>query len=228
VEAAAIAGIVCALGWSIGFRGLLAAPSVDATEAEIVRYYADPAVGFTALVLLQVIVIATIAFLWFIGVVRGRLGDVEPKLFGTVFLGGGILMAGLVMAGTAALAAPSVLVEAGGQSPDPGAAAMSRALAVTLLSVFAPRVATLVVFSTAALGRATGALPRWLIWLSYLVGIGEFVNVTVSRPTVYVFPAWIGLVSVVLLVRSPKRAVAPAATDAADAPDAPDAADQTS
>jgi len=203
VEAAAIAGIVCALGWSIGLRGLLSAPSVDATDEQITRYYAHSDAGFNALVLLQVIVVGTIAFLWFIGVVRGRLGEVEPKLFGTVFLGGGILMAGVLLAGTAALAAPAVLVEAGGRTPDPGAASMSRAFAVTLLSVFAPRVATLVMFSTAALGRATGALPRWLVWLSYLVGIGEFINVTIARPTIYVFPAWIALVSAVLLIRKP-------------------------
>ncbi len=53
--------------------------------------------------------------------------------------------------------------------------------------------------------RTTGALPRWLAWLSYLVGIGEFVNVTIARPTVYVFPAWIALVSIVLLIRRPSH-----------------------
>ena len=208
VEAAAIAGIVCAAGWSIGLRGLLSAPSVDATDEKITRYYSDPDAGFNALVLLQAFVVATIAFLWFIGVVRSRLGDVEPRLFGTVFLGGGSLMAGVLLAGSAALAAPSVLVEAGGKTPDPGAASMSRALAVTLLSVFAPRMATLVMFSTAALGRATRALPRWLVWLTFVVGVGEFVNVTIARPTIYVFPAWIALVSVVLLIRRPPRGFA--------------------
>jgi len=167
--------------------------------------YADPDAGPNALELLQVLVVATIAFLWFIGVVRGRLGDVEPKLFGTVFLGGAILLAGVLLAGTAALAAPSVLVEVGGRAPDPGAVSMSRAFAVTLLAVFAPRVATLVVFSTAALGRATGTLPRWLVWLSYLVGVAEFINVTVVAPTIYVFSAWIALVSLVLLIRKPLR-----------------------
>ena len=161
------------------------------------------------MVLLQLIVIGTIAFLWFIGVVRSRLGEGEPKLFGTVFQGGAILMAGVVLAGTAALAAPAVLVEAGGRLPDPGAASLNRALAVTLLSVFAPRVATLVIFSTAALGRATGALPRWLVWLSYAVGVFEFVNVTVPTTTVYVFPAWIALVSIVLLIRRSWHSPAP-------------------
>lgn len=58
-----------------------------------------------------------------------------------------------------------------------------------MLSVFAPRMATLVLFSTAALARRTGALPRWLIVVTYIVGVAEFVNVTISAPTVYVFPA---------------------------------------
>ena len=57
-------------------------------------------------------------------------------------------------------------------------------------------------FSTATLGRATGALPRWLVILTYVVGAIEFLNVTISEPTVYLFPAWIALVSLVVLVRT--------------------------
>lgn len=201
IEAAAIAGLVCAAGWSIGLRGLLEAPGVDATDAEIVRFYNGSNVGLTALLLVQVVVVATIGFLWFVGVVRSRLGRSEPRLFATVFFGSSVLLAGVVFTGTAALAAPAVLVEAGGRSVDPGAASMMRALAVTMVSVFAPRVATLVMFSTAALSRKTRALPRWLIIVTYVVGIAEFVSVTIARPTIYVFPAWIALVSVTLLVR---------------------------
>jgi hypothetical protein len=208
VEAAAIAGIICAAGWSIGLGVLLKGPAAGASDAEIVRFYSGADVGRDAVFALQVIVFATIAFIWFVGVVRSRLGAQEPRLVGTVFLGGAILVAGLMFVGAAALAAPSVLVEAGG-TPDPGAVSMSRALAVTVLSVFAPRVATLVMFSTAALARRTRALPRWLIVLTYVVGIVEFVNVTISTPAVYVFPAWIALVSVVLLVR-PRPQAGPA------------------
>ena len=69
----------------------------------------------------------------------------------------------------------------------------------------APRVATLVVFSTATLGRSTGALPAWLVWLSYAIGVAELINVTVAAPTIYLFPAWIALVSIVLLIRRPLR-----------------------
>jgi len=201
LETAAVAGIVCALGWSVGLTGLIRTPAIDATPAQIAEFYADNSAGPKVLLLLQVQIIATIAFLWFVGVVRGRLGDAEPKLFGTVFLGGAILLAGLMLAGSATLAAPTLLVESGGQLPDPASVSMMRALSVGLMTVIAPRVATLVMFSTAALGRATGALPRWLVLLSYLVGVAEFITVTVATPTIYVFPAWIALVSVVLLVR---------------------------
>jgi len=203
IHAAAIAGILCATGWSLSLAGLLAAPPIGAPDEDVERYYADPSTGTAALIWIQVLVFATIAFLWFVGVVRGRLGDREPKLFGTVFFGASILLAGLLFAGASFLAAPAVLVGLGGRNPSPGAVALTRAAAAVVLSVFAPRVATLVMFATASLGRATGALPRWLVWLTYGVGAAEFVNVTISEATIYVVPAWVAVVSVVLLVRRP-------------------------
>ncbi len=203
IEAAAIAGIVCAIGWSLSLRGLLRAPGVDASDTEIAEYYSDPSVGTSAVIWLQVLVIATIAFLWFVGVIRGRLGDREPRLFGTVFFGASILLAGLVFVGTALLSAPAVLLAVSDRTPDPDAVSLTRSGAVVVLSVFAPRIATLVMFSTASLGRATGALPTWLVWLTYVVGVVELVNVSIATPTVYVMPAWVALVSIVLLVRRP-------------------------
>jgi hypothetical protein len=205
IHAAAVAGIICATGWSAALAGLLSAPGIGASDEDIVAYYADTSASTAALVWVQVMVFATIAFLWFVGVVRGRLGDREPKLFGTVFFGASILLAGLLFVGASFLAAPAVLVSVGGRAPAPDVVALTRAAAAVVLSVFAPRVATLVMFATAGLGRATGALPPWLVWLTYLVGAVEFVNVTVAVPTIYVMPAWVAVVSVVLLVRRPPQ-----------------------
>lgn len=201
IHAAAIAGLVCAVGWSFSLRGLLGTPSLGASDATIAEYYRDGRSGPSAVVLLQVLVVSTIAFLWFIGVVRSRIGDHEPKLFGSVFFGGAILLAGLVFVAAAALAAPSILLDVGGRAPDPSAVSLLRALAAILLSVFAPRVAALVMFSTAGLARATGALPRWLIVTTYVVGVGSLVNVTIRTPSIYVFPTWIAVVSLILLAR---------------------------
>ena len=203
IHSAAVAGIICATGWTISLAGLLAAPGIGASDDDIVAYYSDDSNGTAALVWLQVLVVSTIAFLWFVGVVRGRLGDREPKLFGTVFFGASILLAGLLFVAASFLAAPAVLVTVGGRAPTPDAVALTRAAAAVVLSVFAPRVATLVMFATASLGRATGALPSWLVRLTYAVGVIEFVNVTIWVPTLYVVPAWIAVVSVALLVRQP-------------------------
>lgn len=213
IESAALAGLVCAVGWTLALRGLLAAPGLDASRQEVVRFYADPAIGTASVAWLQVVVLSTIAFLWFVGVVRARIGEQRWRLPGTVFLGGSILLAGLMFVGTALLAAPGVMAALSDQVPDPGAAAMFRAAAVVVLSVFLPRVATLLMFSTAILGRASGALPAWLVVLTGLVGVFELVNVTVSAPSLYVLPAWIALVSVVLLVRRPEGAFRPNQAD---------------
>ncbi len=201
IEVAAVAGLVCAVSWSLGLRGLLDRPGIDASPAEITRFYADPDAGGPVGLLLALMILGTVAYLWFVGVVRSRLGERESRLVGTVFLGASVLLTGLVLTGASALAAPSILAQAADQPVDPGAAAMFRSLAVIVLSVFTARVATLVMFSLATLARQTGALPRWAVAVTYLLGVVEFVNVTLAEPRLYVFPAWIAFVSVLLLVR---------------------------
>ena len=47
-------------------------------------------------VALTLVPIAGIAFLWFVGVVRDRLGDVEDRFFATVYLGSGVLFLAMV------------------------------------------------------------------------------------------------------------------------------------
>ncbi len=210
IEAAALAGIVCSIGWALSLRGLLSAPGIGASNREVARYYSEPAHGTAAVLWLQVTVFSTISFLWFVGVVRGRIGEREPKLAGTVFFGGSILLASLLFVGTALLAAPAVQVALGGAAPDPGALSLLRAVADVVLSIFLPRVAMLVMFSTANLAWASGALPRWLVVLTVALGVVELVNVTVATPTVFLLPAWIALVSVVLLVTHPVGAFPPA------------------
>lgn len=223
IEAAAAAGIVAAVGWVIALTDLLDAPDVDASDSEILAYYADPP-GLSAMVSLQILVFATMGFLWFMAVVRNRIGEAEPKLFGTVFFGGGILFAALMFVGSAALAAPEVLGDEGERLLDADAAAMTRTFARIVLGVFAPRLGSLFVFSLSALALRTGALALWLVVVSYGVGIAMFVNVTFSTPNMYLFPFWIALVSFVLLIRGRQTdlTLERAATEANDATEAPD------
>src|SRR4051812_4136100 len=49
---------------------------------------------------LNLVPFAGIAFLWFIGVVREQIGQVEDRLFSTVFLGSGLLFLAMLFIGT--------------------------------------------------------------------------------------------------------------------------------
>jgi hypothetical protein len=77
--------------------------------------------GRTISLALNLVPFAGIAFLWFIGVIRDRLEDLEDRLFATVFLGSGLLFMALTFVGAALaggllssyLVAPSALVESG-------------------------------------------------------------------------------------------------------------------
>ena len=63
---------------------------------------------------LNLLPFAGIAFLWFIGVVRDRLGEHEDRFFATVFLGSGLLFLAMLFA-SAAMAGGIVI--AYGDSP---------------------------------------------------------------------------------------------------------------
>jgi len=52
-------------------------------------------------VALQLIPFAGIAFLWFIGVLRDRIGEHEDRFFATVFLGSGLLFLAMLFASAA-------------------------------------------------------------------------------------------------------------------------------
>ena len=77
---------------------------------------------------LNLLPFAGIAFLWFIAVVRNRLGALEDRFFATVFLGSGLLYIAMIFT-SAALAGGliGVLINAPEILTQPGAYALGRA-----------------------------------------------------------------------------------------------------
>ena len=61
---------------------------------------------------LSLVPFAGIAFLWFIGVIREQLGEVEDRLFSTVFMGSGLLFLAMLFTG-AAISASLIAMLAG-------------------------------------------------------------------------------------------------------------------
>jgi len=89
----------------------------------------------------------------------------------------------------------------GGRISEVGSVATIQALGIAVLIGVVPKIQALFVLSTTTLGLRTGILPRWLIVLSAALGVVLLINVTFFTTSVYVFPAWVFVVSFVLLVR---------------------------
>jgi hypothetical protein len=197
-RAAAVAGIVFALIFGaalVPVRLAVPARPSDAGEWLTIRSRREQ-VEFA----LGLLPFAGIAFLWFIGVIRDRLGDREDRFFATIFLGSGLLFVGLVFV-AAAVAGTVVAVGAG--TPD---SQVWGRLAFTLLNTYALRMAAVFTLAATTLTRRLGAIPRWLAVVGYVVGAVLLLAITQQQNLEIVFPAWVLLFSVYILVSGPRRA----------------------
>ena len=110
---------------------------------------------------------AGIAFLWFIGVVREQIGEVEDRLFSTVFLGSGLLFLGMLFEG--AVTSTGLMEMLAGSNVNADIFAYGRSTTQALISVYAMRMAAVFTLSVSTLGLRTSAIPRWVCYLGYLV-----------------------------------------------------------
>ena len=100
---------------------------------------------------LNLVPFAGIAFLWFIGVVRDQLGEVEDRLFSTVFLGSGLLFLAMLFQG--AVTATSLVAMVSGPDLDAGVWTFGRGTTEALVSVYAMRMAAVFTLSGAKVTR---------------------------------------------------------------------------
>jgi hypothetical protein len=160
---------------------------------------------------LHLVPFAGIAFLWFIGVVREQLGDVEDRLFSTVFLGSGLLFLATLFIGAAT--STSLMAMLTGSNPSGDLFAFGRSNAQTLISVYAMRMAAVFTLSVSTVGLRTSGLPRWVSYLGYLVALTLLLAAGEHRWFQLLFPSWVLLVSIViLLVRPPTTTAIPGST----------------
>jgi hypothetical protein len=91
---------------------------------------------------LNLLPFAGIAFLWFVAVVRDRLGELEDRFFATVFLGSGLLyVAMLFTAAAIAGALISLLATDSGNLTTSGTYALGRAEIYRITNIFSTRMA---------------------------------------------------------------------------------------
>jgi hypothetical protein len=86
VESAALSGVGAAALLSIAVYLLQRQPGVGSSSDDL-QWYADSTHRFTVFVGLNLAALGVVAFLWFMAVVRRRLGEREDQLLATVFPG---------------------------------------------------------------------------------------------------------------------------------------------
>ena len=197
-RAAAAAGILFSL--LLGLALVLITVSAPSDPAAAGAWLTDPARRRAVVIALNLVPFAGIAFLWFIGVVRDRIGQREDRFFASVFLGSGLLFVAMLFA-AAAFAGGLIANAAAGSAaaPGPDTLAGGRQITSLLLHVYAMRMAAVFTMSTATITLRTKVVPRWIGMLGFAVAVVLLISVGLTVWVELLFPAWILLLSVDIL-----------------------------
>jgi hypothetical protein len=203
-RAAAIAGVIFSVLLILGL--VLIRLSVPADPSLPGTWVTDPDRRTAVRLALNLFPFAGIAFLWFMGVLRNRLGAKEDQFLATAFLGSGLLfVVSLFTAAAIAAGLLEALAEGRVVLPDSEAYYFGRRTVYMLLNVFAFKMAAVFMFSTGTIGLRTAFLPRWVAMVGYVCGLVLLLVITSWAWIGLLFPFWVLLVSTVVLTTEFRR-----------------------
>ena len=199
-RAAALAGILFAL--LMGSAQVLIRVSLpaDSTDADLLEENARP-IRFA----LNLIPFAGVAFLWFIGVMRDRIGEHEDRFFATIFLGSGILYLAMIFASAAVAGGIIQAYERDPTIVDSDVYPFSRATVYQIANIYALRMSGVFMMSLGTIWLRTGTMPIWFAVVTYAGALALLLAADFSGWIVLAFPVWVLLVSVWILVVNFRR-----------------------
>jgi hypothetical protein len=198
-RAAAVAGIIFSVLLAVALSLVRSAAPSDPDAAG--DWLVDGGRRKAVVVALNLLPFAAIAFLWFIGVVRDRIGEGEDRLFATVFLGSGLLFVAMML--SAAALAGGLLFTANDNAISAsqlGIWDFGRRITNTLLNVYAMRMAAVFILTTTTLAVRLRLIPRWLAVAGYLTAAALLLAVGVIPWLELLFPAWVFVLSLHILI----------------------------
>ena len=196
-RAAAVAGIAFAVLLTAALVLVRLAVPSDPNEAG--DWLTDGRRRDSVILALNLLPFAGISFLWFIGVVRDRIGQAEDRLFATVFLGSGLLFIAMLFA-TGAIAGGLVLSVS--DRPAADVWPFGRRIIFTLFTVYAMRMAAVFAISTTTIATRLRLAPRWLTVLGLATGAVLLLTSGVFPWIELIFPTWVLVFSIYILVES--------------------------
>jgi len=154
---------------------------------------------------LNLIPFAGIAFLWFIGVIRDLLGEMEDRLFATVFLGSGLLFLVLTfMAGALAGGMLSAILQSN-TITETGLYTFNRAVLYQIINIYSIRMAGVFMISMGTIWLRTGLMHRSWAYLTFVLALVLLLSIQFSFWVILIFPVWVFVVSVLILIRNLRR-----------------------
>ncbi len=160
----------------------------------------------TVVLALNLVPFDGVAFLWFIGVLRDRLGQREDRFFATVFFGSGLLFLAMLFAAAADIGAlVLVFAAAPAQLVDSPTFRFARAAAYIIANVYAIKMAAVFMISTSTVAISTRFAPRWIAILGYGLALILLLGSSAMAWSIVVLPAWVLLVSIHILVDNFRR-----------------------
>ncbi|GAB4373441.1 MAG: hypothetical protein Kow00121_16700 [Elainellaceae cyanobacterium] len=198
-KAAAIAGIVFSVLLIISLVLILNSTTSNPSDAGI-AFIANK----NTLLALNLIPFSGIAFLWFIGVVRDRLGEREDQFFATVFFGSGLLFLAMLFAASAVSGSLLLLYD---DASNPSIVStyynLGRTVTRVILNTYGIRMAGVFMISIGTLFLRSRAVPGWMALLGYGLAALMLLRIgSIDRLgwVFMLFPLWVLLISVYILI----------------------------
>jgi len=200
-RAAAVAGILFAVLFVISMTLLRSVLPEDLAGPDAAMWLKSNT-GPMSLALTMV-PFAGIAFLWFMGVVRAHLGNLEDQFFSSVMFGSGLLFLAMVFA--AAAVAGGIIASyaiASDKLIENGVVVFGRAVIYTIMNVYAIRMAAVFMISLDTIWLQTRVVPRAIVFVSYALALLLLVAISFSLWMILIFPVWVFVISVYILRES--------------------------
>jgi len=151
----------------------------------------------TVALALNLVPFAGVAFLWFVGFLRDRLGAREDQFFATIFLGSAVLLLAMLFAAAAVIgavitafhAAPGILINS-------ATFHFGRGLAYGMVNIYLVKTASVFMITTSTIALYTNLIPRWPAFGGYAVASVLLIGSYYIDWSIVVFPFWVLLVSI--------------------------------
>jgi hypothetical protein len=205
--------------WGVVFAVLLVVslllvhriPALGASDAKYKAFYGGAGADTLTVAGLYIVPFAGIACLWHMISTRTLLQVRRPQSWTAtrhwLQLAACIVFVSMLYAGTAAAGAVALLTKfSSAPLPGPDVTRALSSVGYTLIFVYGVRAAGLYILTTTALGRSAGMLPKPVVIISYLAAIFLLLSTTFHPAVLLVFPGWVLLLSIVLLVHRPRGA----------------------